>query len=424
MPERKGDPAVRPLHVSLDVSAVPEEPVGAGRYTIELVRALARRGDLHLTLWSRRADAMRWEELLEQAMPAQAVGRTQLAGRTVRAVLAGRTVRAVAPEHRPARLAWEQLSLPRLVAASGAHVHHGPHYTMPARSPVPVVVTIHDLTFFDHPEWHERTKVPVFRHAIRRAARRAAALVCVSNHTARRLQARASVRGRLFVVPHGVDHARFLPAPSPPAAGGPASDAVFLEALGVRRPYVLFLGTLEPRKAVPDLVRAFAVVAGRRPDLTLVLAGRQGWGADEIRRAAAETDMFERVLGCGYVADEAVPALLRRAGAVVYPAHEEGFGLPALEALACGTPLVTTAGTVMAELAGDAAWLAAPGAVGDLAGAMEAALSGGAEVERRRALGLAVAASRTWEHSAEGHVAAYRWAAGARGHRGAVAGDR
>lgn len=378
-------PTDAPLRVSLDVSAVPAQPVGAGRYTIELAHALARRTDLALTLWCRRSDASRWRPIAPGGP------------------------RALVPDQRVARLSWEQLRLPGLLAASGVAVHHGPHYTMPSRTQTPVVVTIHDLTFFDHPEWHERAKVPVFRHAIRRAAARAAALVCVSDHTAERLRARLDVRGRVFVVPHGVDHDRFRPQ-----APGVDDEAV-LAASDIRSPYVLFLGTLEPRKAVPDLVRAFAAVAGGDREVTLVLAGRPGWGADAVRRAIEESKVADRVVSTGYVSDRSVPVLLRRASAVVYPAHEEGFGLPALEALACGAPLVTTAGTAMAELAGEAALLVAPGDIDALTDAMRSTLLGGAEVERRRRLGMEVAAGHSWARSADGHVAAYRWAAGAGG---------
>jgi len=400
--------AAQTLHLSLDVSAVPGHPVGAGRYTIELARALAERPDLDLTLWSRRSDAARWAGVLGRPDSDISDAPARPARARPSADARRRAVRSSAPDGRLGRLAWEQLSLSRQVDESDVAVHHSPHYTMPGRAKVPVVVTIHDLTFFDHPEWHERAKVPVFRHAIRRAAARARALVCVSEHTAERLGHHVEVRGRVFVVPHGVDHGRFRPH-SPDEA---ADDAA-LDALRIAGPFVLFVGTLEPRKAVPELVRAFAKVADRHRQLTLVLAGQPGWGAAEVDRAIAETNKAERVVRTGYVEDSLVPALLRRAAAVVYPAREEGFGLPALEALACGTPLVTTAGTVMAELSGDAAWLVMPGDVGQLAGAMEAALADDADVRRHRSAGVEVAASYTWARSAEGHMAAYRWAAAA-----------
>jgi glycosyltransferase involved in cell wall biosynthesis len=288
-------------------------------------------------------------------------------------------------------------------------VHHGPHYTMPRRSKVPCVVTVHDLTFFDHAEWHEPSKVAWFRAAMRYSVGHAAAIICVSEITAGRLRDVLSPRCPVVVVPHGVDQACFV-ADEP----SPGADGEVLERLGLHRPYLLHLGTLEPRKGVADLVAAFDRLSGDRPELELILAGGTGWKAGPVMQSVAKARSRERIRRLGYVPDADVPALLRRARAVVYPSLEEGFGLPALEALACGTPLVTTSGTSMAELAGDSALLVPPGKPYALAAAIETAISEHApgELSRRRADGLAVAARYTWEACAEGHMAAYRLAAG------------
>ncbi len=368
-----------PLELSLDVSAVPARPGGAGQYTLALARGLASDPDVALTLAARRGDAGRWDQL------------------------GAATVRAEVPSSRAGRLVFEQIGLPALLRSAGVAVHHGPHYTMPARSPVPCAVTIHDCTFFDHPEWHVRSKAAFFRRAIRRAALHAGALICVSKVTAERLHANVPVRAPVVVAPHGVDHSRFSPAE--PYAG---ADLAALAALGVPadRPILAFVGTLEPRKGVAPLVAAFDVLAAARPELVLVLGGQTGWGMAETERALAAARHADRIVRTGYLPDAAVPALLRQAAAVAYPALEEGFGLPALEALACGTPLVTTEGTAMAELAGGAALLAPPGAVRPLAEALDTALEQGRGTERR-ALGLAVAAERTWEASVAEHIRAY-----------------
>ncbi|MGH9028073.1 MAG: glycosyltransferase family 4 protein, partial [Acidimicrobiales bacterium] len=379
-----------PVAVSLDVSAVPRQAVGVGRFVLDLVRVLEAREEVDLTLWCRREDEERWRP--PQPRPAADGARST------------RSLRALAPSARPLRLAWEQVVLPRLVDRCGASVHHAPHYTMPERTQVPCVVTVHDMTFFDHPEWHERSKVLLFRRAIRVASRRARALLCDSKRTAERLEELCRPKGRVFLVPLGVDLARFHPSCD-------ARDLEIVSSLGVRPPYVLFLGTLEPRKAVPELVAAFDRLGSSHRELSLVLAGRPGWGAAEVERKVATARNRDRVVRTGYVPDEAVPSLLRAAAVVAYPAKEEGFGLPALEALSCGAPLVTTSGTVMAELAGSAALTAAPGSVEELAQALEEALSGKGSAERRRA-GLEVAASHTWEASADAHLLAYRWAAG------------
>lgn len=376
------------LEVALDVSAVPERPVGAGRYVVELARALAGRDDCRLTLLARRDDCARW------ALTAP-----------------GERVVAVAPSRRLTRLLYERARLGSVVAGLDppVEVHHGPHYTMPRRSKVPCVVTVHDLTFFDHAEWHEPSKVAWFRAAMRYSVGHAAVIICVSEITAGRLRDVLSPRCPVLVVPHGVDQACFV-ADEP----SPGADGEVLERLGLHRPYLLHLGTLEPRKGVADLVVAFDRLSGDRPELELILAGGTGWKAGPVMQSVAKARSRERIRRLGYVPDADVPALLRRARAVVYPSLEEGFGLPALEALACGTPLVTTSGTSMAELAGDSALLVPPGEPYALAAAIETAISEHApgELSRRRADGLAVAARYTWEACAEGHMAAYRLAAG------------
>jgi alpha-1,3-rhamnosyl/mannosyltransferase len=144
-----------------------------------------------------------------------------------------------------------------------------------------------------------------------------------------------------------------------------------------------------------------------------VLAGGEGWKSQPILEAIGRARVSDRIHRLGYVGDEDVPGLLRQARAVVYPSLEEGFGLPALEALACGTPLVTTAGTAMAELAGDSALLVPPGQPSALATAVEAVLTRtDAACAKRREVGIGIAARYSWEACAQGHMAAYHLAVG------------
>lgn len=370
------------MRVLLDVSAVPPRPVGVGTYAVHLGHELVTRPDLDLTVLAARGDAARW-----------------------RAALGGGHVRDAVPARRPARLAWEQVRAPGLAARCGVDVWHGIHYTMPLRLPVPAVVTVHDLTFLEHPEWHERAKVGFFVPMLRAAVRRAAVLVAVSHDTERRLRALLDPRAPVVVVHHGVDHARFRPGPVD-------GDDEVLAGLGVRRPYVAFVGTLEPRKDVPSLVRAFARVAARHPDLQLALAGGDGWGAEDVRRAIASSGVATRVARLGYVPAPALPALVRNAAVFAYPSLAEGFGLNVVEGMASGVPVVTTTGSATEEVAGDAAILVPPGDVGALADALGRALEDRDLRARLAVAGPARAAAFTWAASADGHLAAYRRALG------------
>jgi glycosyltransferase involved in cell wall biosynthesis len=367
------------VRVLLDVSAVPARPVGAGMYTVALASGLSARDGIDLHLLTRRDDTDRWRDLASTA-----------------------TVHASAPSRRPARLAWEQARGPALAERVRPDVWHGPHYTMPLRTSVPCMVTMHDLTFFDHPEWHERSKVAYFRRMIRAAAQRATTVVCVSAYTADRLRALVAPTGDIAIIHHGVDHDRFT------VAGDEAKDLAALAEHGIEPPYIAFASTIEPRKNVPTLVHAFAKVAATRPDLRLVLAGSDGWGAREAREAIAASGVATRVLRPGYLDNETFAAFFRRAEVVAYPSLEEGFGLPALEGLACGAPVVTSQSSALAEVVGDAALLVPPGNATALADALRRVLDDSTLSDRLRAAGPVRAATFTWQACVDHHVEAYK----------------
>ncbi|HEX8169369.1 MAG TPA: glycosyltransferase family 1 protein [Thermoanaerobaculia bacterium] len=254
-------------------------------------------------------------------------------------------------------------------------VFHAPHYVVPHTS-VPIVVTIHDLIHLHQPQRNPLAR-PYARFMVRRAVRRAARVLTVSEAVARQLERELGARD-VRVTPNAAD-ARLTPG-------------------GARRRYFLFAGNDKPHKNADALVRAFARVHRERPDVTLVLAG----GA--FRRF----DGIAGVSTLGFISDDELRELYREAMAVVVPSREEGFGLPALEAMASGAPVITSADAALVELTGDAALHADANDEQSLAAAMLRVADDEALRASMSARGTARARAFTWRRSAEIARAAYR----------------
>ncbi len=374
------------MRVLIDATAVPADRGGVGRYVDELVPELDRAGtDLVLAVQSRDVDHYR-----ALAPGARVVGAPPAITR------------------RPVRMAWEQLLLPRLARRVGADVLHSPHYTMPLLARVPVVVTLHDATFFTTPELHLRTKAVFFRTWTRLAVRRAAGLVVPSRATRdEEAAATGAAPDRMTVAYHGVDHDRFHPVDVA------ERDRVRATLDIGDRDYVAFLGTLEPRKNVPALIRAWVrACAGLADPPALVLAGARGWD-ESVDAALAEVPAHLVVRVPGYLPLADLPGFLAGATVLAYPSLGEGFGLPVLEAMACGATVLTTRRLSLPEVGGDAVAYCGTG-VDEIAAGLRALLD---DPDRRTALSAAAvgrAAGFTWARAAAMHVEAFARAAAAR----------
>ena len=312
-------------------------------------------------------------------------------------VLRGRVeVRPPARPRLPGTL-WLQSVAPVEAAAERADLFHGPLGILPLAGAMPGVATIHDLTPVLFPEWHDRRNVAGFAPLLPATVRRAARLLCVSESTRNDLlRACPEAGGKAFVVPNGL-------VPSPPAGPAEASWP---------RPYVLSIGTIEPRKNHLRLVRAMESIWDRRPDFPdLVLAGGQGWGMPGFPDDLARSRHAPRISLLGWVTPERASALLRGARLLAYPSLYEGFGLPALEAMAEGIPVVASSSSSLPEVVGDAGLLPDPLDVGGIAAAIERAHDDEEFREAARRRGPQRAALFTWASAARATRALFEAAA-------------
>jgi len=291
---------------------------------------------------------------------------------------------------------WHRFRRPRLRVPGD--VVHATSLAIPPAAPRPLVVTVHDVAFLRHPELFTRHGVSFHRHGLDLARREAAAIVTPSIFTRDELMTVGFPAEQVHVIPHG----------APTALGlSPEEDTAVLRRLGVSAPFIAFVGTLEPRKGIDTLTAAFAAVRADLPELSLVLAGAPGWG--DVGRLDGDG-----VAALGAVTPREADVLWRHALCAAVPSRYEGFGLPALEAMARGCAVVASDATSLPEVVGDAGLLVAPGDVGAWVDALRVMVG---DPNRREALatsGVQRAASFTWEASARAHAAVYASVAGGR----------
>lgn len=288
-------------------------------------------------------------------------------------------------------LLWHTLGYAGASASTldNADVVHTPLLLVPPRRHTPLVVTVHDLTFRLFPEHHSRWSRTLAEAGLRRVVRTADAVLADSQATACDLIAQTGIRQeRVHVVPCAAD-ARFRPV----------GYAAVLPKYGIDAPYALYVGTLEPRKNLIGVLEAFARLD--LPDVKLVVVGAKGWMYDSVFATVEKQGLASRVIFTGYVPDEDLPALMSGAGVFVYPSFYEGFGLPVLEAMQCGAPVITSNVSSLPEVAGDAALLVDPKDVCELSQAMRRLLTEPGLREEFCGRGLEQAQKFSWQRTAE-----------------------
>jgi glycosyltransferase involved in cell wall biosynthesis len=368
------------MRIAIDASAIPRLMAGAGVYTYELVRALAAVNDRH--------------RLIILARPGLF---DDLAARTKRL-----HVVHVRPSSRPGRLFWEQTVLPVLLRRLRVDVLHSPHHHTPALAPgVRRVVTIHDVTFMLLPDRYPLSRRLYMETLTRASARVADAIITPSQVVRDEVVERLGVPAeRVVVIPYAAAP-QFTPVDEPT-----------IEALRqkYRLPdrYVLSVGSLEPGKNRARLFLAYARLrAEGLDDCPLVVVGQPAWRYERDVELTGGLGLRDLVRYLGYVPSEDLPGLYSGATLFAFPSLYEGFGLPVLEAMACGTPVVASSTSAIPEVAGDAALLIDPRDADAIAEAMSRLLADEVLLGQLRARGLERASRFSWERTARDTLSVY-----------------
>jgi glycosyltransferase involved in cell wall biosynthesis len=368
------------MNIVLDARTVGRRFSGVGFYVLELVRAFSRIDADHSFHLLVHGDSVLEDLLLDSRFR---IHRT-----------------SASPESHPYGDLWEEFVLPRIARSVSAHVLHGPAFLIPLRRTSLVkVVTIPDLIAFTHPKTIPWKYALYMRRRIRFAVKTARRTICISESAKQDvLRLLAPPPGKIASIHLGVAE-RFHP-----------ESRERIEEVrgryGLERPYILFVGNLEPRKNLVGLVRAFRVVQEEAKDpIDLVVAGQIAWKSEESMRELNARDVRNSVRLTGYFPAEDLPALYSGARAFVFPTFWEGFGMPVLEAMACGTPVVASNVPSIREIAGDAAILVDPHDTESIAKGIREALCGSrAEWSRR---GIERAAQFSWLTTAQRTLEVY-----------------
>jgi glycosyltransferase involved in cell wall biosynthesis len=368
------------LRIAIDAHAVGAKLGGNESYAVNLIEALAQIDSAnHYTIYITTAEA-----------------RERFQGRWPNF-----KVRATLP-HTP--LIRIPLTLSAELRKNPVDVLHV-QFTAPPFCPCPVVVSIHDLSFEHLPQTFKRRSRTQLRLTVRHSARRAARIISLSEH------------GRRDIIEtYGITAERVSAIPlAAPAHFAPVHDNRELQRVrhnyGIDGDYILTVGSIQPRKNLARLVQAYASLRGNKSAdklPKLVLVGKSGWLYDETLRALKETGVADTVVLTGYVPQEDLPALYSGALCFVYPSYFEGFGLPPLEAMKCGAPVIVGNKTSLPEVVGDAALTVDPFDVEAIASAMQRVIESPALREELSIKGRARAETFDWRETARKTLAIYQ----------------
>lgn len=290
---------------------------------------------------------------------------------------------------------WNHFRLPPELWRHPVDIFHFPFYTMPVVRNYKSIVSIHDITYEVHPEWYSWKGLLAMRAFSKFAARHADIILTCSWNTKRDIITHYGIPEDTIVVTHYGIEQRFRPL----------SDKAMLE--GLRRQYditaqdvILYVGSIHTRRNVEQLIRAFQQISRNMPDVQLLIVGKREYPYLDIETLLKELELTDRILLPGYVPDDDLPGLYNLASVSIYPSSYEGFGFPVLEAMACGTPVITSNTSSLPEVSGDAAVCIDPLNIDEIAEALSQMLRDSTLRRQYIERGLARAAQFPWERTA------------------------
>lgn len=362
------------MRIGIDATAVPPKPMGAGLYIVYLIQELGKLDTPHMfVVFS--------QEYLRPYL-------ADCDSKNIKIVW-------VKNMHPALRLIWEQIAFPSLVRKMGLDLLHSPHYTIPLALSIPVVVTFHDLIFFIYPEKHTLPKRYFFPWMMRRSSKRAKRIVTDSESTRRDAMRLLHIPPEKITTVHLGYQDNFREI----------KDQDLLNSIRLKYnlpdKFIFYAGAIEPRKNVPLLLNVFENLVKQDYPHHLVLAGGLGWLYQEVLDQIEKMQTKDRIHRIGHVPYEELPAFYNLADVFVYPSVYEGFGLPPLEGMACGTPVITSNISSMPEFVGDAGILIPPNDDEALLDALIQVIEDEALRQRLIIEGPRRAANFTWEQTAK-----------------------
>lgn len=371
-------------NILIDATQIPKNPVGAGIYISKLVKELCEEShEFNISILAHKNDFGLFgldNKFNDKFLFCKDLGKGF-------------------------RIISEQFDYPKIIQKNNISLYHGLHYSMPINKKSKVVTTIHDTTFYQFPQKHILVKRMYFRFFTKYSSNHSDHIIAVSENTKNDLINLFKIEPMKITTTHlGVDH-KFQPL------WFSEKFHEVKEKYDLPEKFILFVGLIEPRKNLTSLIRAYSQLSicdGSITNIHLVIAGRWGWESKNLLKLIGDLNLSNQIHFPGYIDQNDMPILFNLASVFVYPSFYEGFGLPVLEAMSCGTPVITSNISSMPEFVGKGGILINPNEIDDIVNAMQKIITNENLKNELRVNAIAQAKKFTWKATAQKTLEVYR----------------